>query len=65
MAKVIFTDDYDYKPTPSCTIAYKAGMAMTVKRDCALKAIAAGKAVAGSYPSKKTGDDNGSDQVSR
>ncbi|MDE4619629.1 hypothetical protein [Sinorhizobium meliloti] len=44
MARVRFTADYDYKPTRQCTIGYKAGMELTVKRDCAEKAIAAGKA---------------------
>ena len=45
MALVLFTADFDYKPTRACTIAYKAGMTMTVKRDCANQAISAGKAV--------------------
>ena len=40
-----FTADFDYKPTPSATIAYKAGMELTVKRECAEQAIAANKAV--------------------
>jgi hypothetical protein len=44
MARVRFTHDYDYKPTAQCTVGYKAGMEKTVKRDCADKAIAAGKA---------------------
>lgn len=46
MPKVRFVEDFDYKPIPSCTIAYRAGMVITVKRDCAAKAIAAGKAEA-------------------
>lgn len=45
MARVRFIDDFDYKPTPMSTIAYKAGMEMTVKRECADEAIANGKAV--------------------
>lgn len=45
MARVRFTHDFDYKPTSQCTIGYKAGMELTVKRDCAEKAVAAGKAV--------------------
>lgn len=45
MARVRFIDDFDYKPTPMSTIAYKAGMEMTVKRECADEAIARGKAV--------------------
>lgn len=45
MARVLFTADYDYKPTRRATIGYKAGMECVVKRDCANKAVAAGKAV--------------------
>lgn len=45
MARVLFTRDFDYKPTPQVTIGYRAGMKKTVKRDCAERAIAAGKAV--------------------
>lgn len=44
MARVKFTADFDYRPTPSVTIAYLAGMEQTVKRECADQAIAAGKA---------------------
>lgn len=45
MARVRFTEDYDYKPTLQSTIGYKGGMELTVKQDCADKAIALGKAV--------------------
>lgn len=45
MAKVLFTHDFDYKPTPQVTIGYRAGMKKTVKRACAEQAIAARKAV--------------------
>ncbi|MBO9099996.1 MULTISPECIES: hypothetical protein [unclassified Rhizobium] len=45
MARVRFIADFDYKPTQSCTIAYKAGMMKTVKRNCAYQAISAGKAI--------------------
>jgi hypothetical protein len=45
MARVRFTEDFDYKPTKSCTVAYLSGMEMTVKRECAEQAIAAGKAI--------------------
>ncbi|OLP44736.1 hypothetical protein [Rhizobium oryziradicis] len=43
--KVRFTEDFDYRPTPACTIAYKAGMVETVKRACGEDAVAKGKAV--------------------
>ena len=45
MATVLFTDDFDYRPTRSITIAYKSGWSGAVKKDCADKAIAANKAV--------------------
>lgn len=43
--RVRFTEDFDYRPTPGCTIAYKVGMVETVKRDCGEAAVALGKAV--------------------
>lgn len=46
MAKVKFTADFDYKPTPQIIVGYVAGMEDTVRRECADQAIAAGKAVA-------------------
>ncbi|AOF92022.1 hypothetical protein [Sinorhizobium sp. RAC02] len=45
MSRVRFTEDFDYKPKKSITVAYLAGMEKTVKRECAALAIAAGKAV--------------------
>ncbi|MEI4482229.1 MULTISPECIES: hypothetical protein [unclassified Phyllobacterium] len=57
MARVKFTHDFDYKPTPNITIGYLAGREETVKQDCADKAIAAGKAVSMDKPRKET--DNG------
>ncbi|MCM2452233.1 hypothetical protein [Agrobacterium vitis] len=44
MARVKFTQDFDYKPISQSTTGYKAGWEGTVKRDCAAQAIAAGKA---------------------
>jgi hypothetical protein len=43
MARVKFTKDFDYKPKPSVTIAYKAGREYTVRRECADQAIAVGR----------------------
>lgn len=43
--RVRFTADFDYKPTPQVTVGYLAGMEMTVKRECAEQATAAGTAV--------------------
>ncbi|MBP2459589.1 MULTISPECIES: hypothetical protein [unclassified Rhizobium] len=45
MARVRFTKDFDYKPKSQVTIGYKADTEMTVRRECADAAIAAGKAV--------------------
>lgn len=46
MARVRFTADFDYKPTPSTTIAYRAGQEYVVRRECADRAVKLGKAVA-------------------
>lgn len=43
--RVRFTHDFDYKPTSQTTVVYRAGMIKKVKRECAERAIAAGKAV--------------------
>lgn len=65
MAKVRFVEDFDYKPTRSCTIAYTAGWSGTVKRDCANKAIAARKAVALPGNTKNEGGGDGGGTVGR
>lgn len=44
MARVRFISDFDFKPTKRVTVAYTAGMEVTVKRKCADQAIAVGKA---------------------
>jgi hypothetical protein len=55
MAKVRFTKDFDYSPTNQTVIAYREGMELVVKRECADQAIAAGKAV--SLDGRKDADD--------
>jgi hypothetical protein len=45
MARVRFTADFDYRPVHGLVIAYKAGMEITVKRECCDQAVAKGKAV--------------------
>ena len=45
MAWVRFLADYDHKPKPSVTIAYKAGAVMNVTRTCAARAVERGSAV--------------------
>jgi hypothetical protein len=47
MAWVRFTDDFDYEPSEMngrSTIAYKSGMVLSVRRECADQAKFAGKA---------------------
>lgn len=43
--KVRFTADYDFKPSPNVTQAYRAGQEAVVTTPCAEKAIALGRAV--------------------
>lgn len=62
MARVRFIADFDYKPLPSMTIAYRAGMVCVVKRECADQAIATGKAV-DFYKNRKSAD--GDDEIGR
>lgn len=42
---VRFTADFDWKPAPSVTIGYLAGMTQNVTRRCAERAFAKNKAV--------------------
>lgn len=58
MPWISFTADYDWKPTPAVTIAYKAGMTQFVTRACATLAVAAGKAVRKSGDAEKATDAN-------
>lgn len=43
MARIRFSDDFDWSPRFGVTIAYKGGEEYTVKRECADAAVAAGK----------------------
>ena len=45
MPWVRFLADFDWKPMPAVTVAYKADMVRLVTRDCAAVAFAAGKAI--------------------
>lgn len=65
MAWVKFTADYDYKPHSQATIGYRAGMVLSVKQDCADKAVASGKAVAMEKKSKTTAPVEKTDDDSR
>lgn len=65
MASVRFIADFDYKPVRAVTVGYKAGWEGTVKKDCAVKAVAAGAAVwisGRTRPVKKAVSDGG-DQI--
>lgn len=61
MARVRFTHDFDYRPTPLSTIAYKAGMELTVRRECADQAVAEGKAKEVKAPRKRAARPEGDD----
>jgi hypothetical protein len=60
MARVRFTRDYDWKPTPHSTIAFKAGYVGTVKAECAAEAVKAGAAVH-EKPATKASASDGAD----
>lgn len=45
MARVRFTEKFNYNVTSVSTIVYRAGWEGTVKRECADKAKGAGKAI--------------------
>ncbi len=55
MAWVRFTGNFDWKPKPQVTLAFLAGQERNVPRDCAVRAVAAGKAVR----IKRTGKQDG------
>lgn len=59
MARVRFTGDFDYRPTGGKTIEYKAGMELTVRRECADEAIAGGKAIEVKSHSRASSDAEG------
>jgi hypothetical protein len=57
---VRFTTDYDFSPDAKggrVTIAYEAGMVMNVTRECADRAIAAGKAEPAKRKAEADGDE--------
>lgn len=56
MPRVRFLHDFDYKPTTQVTIAYRAGMERTVRRECADKAVSAGKGQVIRNPRKEESD---------
>lgn len=50
--RVRFLEDFDFKPVRATTIAYRAGMEMTVRKCCGEQAVAAGKAVELAKPAR-------------
>ncbi|MDH7792001.1 hypothetical protein [Ochrobactrum sp. AN78] len=52
MPHVRFTEDFDWKPLPQVTIAYKAGWFGLVTTPCATAAIEANKTVGLTTPNK-------------
>ena len=61
MARVRFDRDYMFTPSADrrVTVAYKAGSELTVTRECADKAIAAGAAEELDVPSRAAGKGKG------
>lgn len=53
--RVRFVADYDYKPTPSTTIAYRAGTVAFVRLECAERAIRLGRAEPVDLPAPPAG----------
>jgi len=53
--RVRFTADYDYKPTPMITLAYKAGTVAYVRKECAEQAVRLGRAEAVDIPTIPSG----------
>lgn len=53
--RVHFIRDFDYKPKPSVTIAYRKGEKVLVRLECAEQAIARGYAVSVKGPVPKAG----------
>lgn len=44
--RIRFVENWDWKPSPMATIAYRAGQTYFVRLECAEKALRLGKAVA-------------------
>lgn len=53
--RVRFLADYDYRPKPGITIAYQAGWSGLVRKECADKAVALGKAERVAVPGPPAG----------
>ena len=64
MPRVKFVADFDWKPTPAVTIAFKAGWTGLVTTPCAELAVAKGRAERTAFrgPSKPIGDIQNADQ---
>lgn len=50
MPWIRFLEDFDWKPTPAVTVAYRSGMTMLVTTACAKAALAKGSAERTSKP---------------
>lgn len=61
MPWIRFTSDFDFRPRPQVTIAYKAGMHLLVTTACADLAVAKGRAVRQGKPKAKS-DEKAQDQ---
>lgn len=56
MARIRFSRDWDWKPSPRVTIAYRGGHEYTVKRECADAAVKDGAGKEIRPPAKGKGD---------
>ncbi|MGV2107536.1 hypothetical protein ACQZ4X_15875 [Agrobacterium vitis] len=62
--RVRFLEDFDFKPVRATTIAYRAGMEVTVLKRCGERAVAAGKAVELPKPPRETvGGSDGAEEI--
>ncbi len=61
MPWVRFTRDFDWKPKPAVTVAYRAGTTVNVTRACAAQAIERGRAVAASRKRRAVSDASNED----
>ncbi|ADH87356.1 hypothetical protein Snov_0019 [Ancylobacter novellus DSM 506] len=61
MPWVRFIADFDFKPKPAITIAYRAGFVGLVSRSCAAKAKARGLAIPVSRPGSRRNDEVAAD----
>jgi hypothetical protein len=65
MPWVEFTDDFDWKPKPQITIAYRAGFKGNVTTPCAQAAVAKGVATKSKTPRKDDGNGSANNRTGK